>query len=59
MKPQIDRTSEVDEALARLDEISKRSRHLGILLATDPVEDVERVVAVLSAGQFFRPRVAR
>lgn len=42
MKPQIDRTSEVYEALARLDEISKRSRHLGILLATYPVEDVER-----------------
>ena len=53
------RTSELDEVVARLDEISRRSRNLGISLAAYPVADVERAAAVLLAGQFFRPKVVK
>jgi hypothetical protein len=57
MIPLSERTTEFDEMLARLDEISRRSRHLGISLAAYPVADIERVVAILAAGQFFRPKI--
>jgi hypothetical protein len=44
-------SKDLDEALAMLAEISGRAREMGLGLAKYPVADVERVVAVLSAGQ--------
>jgi len=44
-------SNDLDEALAMLAEISGRAREMGLGLAKYPVADVERVVAVLSAGQ--------
>jgi hypothetical protein len=44
-------SNDLDEALAILAEISERAREMGLGLAKYPVADVERVVAVLSAGQ--------
>lgn len=45
----------LNDALDMLSEISERARELGLGLAEYPVDDVERVVAVLSAGK-VKPR---